>query len=560
MKPHGKRQDTLCALLLTLIALALMLRAGYGFCWSDESFYLTFAQRLWNGQRLILDEWHPVQFYSALTYPILTLYRCLFGTEGIYLFARLVYVCFAWGVSLLTYFSLRRKTRPLAAFLCAGLVLGYSRGNIWGFSYYNLFLLLTVAAFCLLQWGREKGGLRILSGMALGFSVLCVPYFAAFLVPVLVYFLLRRESRKDALAVTLGICVSAAYFLIFFLPKDLGAVAENLAYILSDPEHDSGPTANLLAAVRDVKLLFYWEAGLVAISAALLLLGKRLLPGIWGVLPGLAMAFAGAALSLWRYRRGETGFALYPYALFTLPCVIWMMGKREQSRLSLALQLLGICMGLAMGLSSNTEAFSLIVGVLVYTMGVIVGLDGAKSRAVRFFSAALACLVLVLMLGSRFTTVFRDAPLEQLDTAMTRGPAAGIYTTREHAEQYASLLAMLEGLEQEFGPDEPIFLSKLLPWGYLAVDNPCGAPTAWRTPLNSVRLAQYYQSHPESIPKLVVVLHPETASSEDFPAANENNCSGWLWEYMEENHYVSRDYSWAQVYISPLASEKETES
>lgn len=550
MEQQKKRLDLVFTGLLTLVALALMQRARYGFCWSDESFYLTFAQRLWNGQQLILDEWHPVQFYSALTYPILTLYRYFFGTEKIYLFARLLYVFLAYGVSLLTYRTLRKEVRPLPAFLCAGLVLGYSRGNIWGFSYYNLFLLLVMTAFCLTRRGGRGNG--ILSGVALGFSVLCVPYFAMFVVPGLLAAVFLRKTRGAALWVLLGIFLSAGYFLVFFLPKDLGAVVENLSFILSDPEHLGGPFANLLAAMKDVKLLFFWEAGLVVLSGVVLLLGTRLLPGIRGTLPGLLMALAGAGVSLKRYFMGETGFEIYAYALFTLPCVCFLLFKKEQSRFALTLQLLGIAMGLSMGLGSNTEAFSLIVGVLVYAMGVIVGLDGAKLPGVRVFSAVLASLVLVLILGNRFLTVFRDAPLARLDTPMTHGPAAGIYTTEDHARQYRELVDMLEELEDTYGSQAPIFISKLLPWGYLAIDNPCGAPTAWRTPLDSLRLRQYYETHPDAIPQIVVVLKPEVGNYDSVQTPNENTLDGWLWDYMKEHHYTPRGYSYAQVYVSPL--------
>ena len=111
------------ALALAAMGAVLAVRALYGFCWSDESFYLTFAQRLWNGQKLILDEWHPVQFYSVLLYPILSLYRALFGTTGIYLFAREVYVAAALATALFLFFTLCRGCKPLTAFLCAGLYL-----------------------------------------------------------------------------------------------------------------------------------------------------------------------------------------------------------------------------------------------------------------------------------------------------------------------------------------------------------------------------------------------------------------------------------------------------
>lgn len=560
MNGRNKRADTVVVILLCLLTIALAVRARYGFCWSDESFYLTFAQRLWNGQQLILDEWHPVQFYSTLTYPFLTLYRLMCGTTGIYLFARLLYLLLALGVSLLIYFTFRKKTGVFPAAVCAVMMLSYSRGNIWGLSYYNLFLLLVMTGFCLVAQGRGRPVLLILAGVSLGFCVLCVPYFAPFILIALGAFMVKRSFRKDALQVFSGICVSAAYFLLLYFPKDLGAVLTNLSFILSDPEHQGGPFVNLLAAIRDVKLLFYWEAGVVAFGIVLLFLGDRLLPKRFGHIPGLLLALVGAVISLHRYRRGETGFAFYPYALFTLPCVVLGYLKRQQSIFGLCLQATGVCIGLAMALSSNTEAFSLIPGVLVYSMGVVVSLDGSPHFSVRGFSTALAVLVLLLTLNSRFTTVFRDAPMDQLDTVMTQGPASGIYTTEEHARQYQEILYMLQDLEQEYGTEEPIFISKLLPWGYLACSNPCGAPTAWRTALNSQRLEAYYELHPESIPKIVVVLKPEIGSNDDLLVPNDNVFEGWLWDYMEEHNYSQVGYICAQVFISPLTQREEIRS
>ena len=552
MERRGKKSIFLYAALLTVLAAGLCVRALYGFCWSDESFYLTFAQRLWNGQQLILDEWHPVQFYSAIFYPVLTAYKFFFGTEGIYLFARILYVVLSWGVSLFVLLTFRKYTKPFPAFLCAALVLSYSRGNIWGLSYYNLFLLLTITALCLLLRGRGRRGLLLLSGLCLGFSVLCVPYFALFVLLAVGLALVKREYRKDALWVLGGICVGAVYFLVFFLPRDLGAVIENLSCVLSDPEHSGGPFVNLLAALRDVKLLFYWEAGIVLLGAVLLFLGDRFLPKPMGCLPGLLVSLAGAVLSLWRYRRGETGFAYYPYALFTIPCVLLLYLKQKSNPFAICLQLTGICMGLAMALSSNTEALAFLVGITVYVMGVIVMLDLSDRLIVRGFSAGLAGVVLLLTFGSRFSTVFRDAPLSQLDTAMTQGPAAGIHTTADHARQYGELVSMLQELEENYGSDAPVFISKLMPWGYLALDNPCGAPTAWRTPVDSPRLSQYYESHPDSIPQIVIVLKPEVGDYDDVGTPNANTLEGWLWDYMEEQQYTSLDYAYARVYVSPL--------
>ena len=536
---------------LALLAAVLAVRALYGFCWSDESFYLTFAQRLWNGQRLILDEWHPVQFYSVIFYPVLTLYRAIRGTEGIYLFARFLYLLLALGVSELVLFTFSKEEKVFPSFLCAASVLAYSRGNIWGLSYYNLFLLLVLTALCLAVRGRKTRFLNVLSGVCLGFAVLCVPYFAIFVVPTLLYRLWKKESRGQALWLTVGIVFSAAYFLLLFLPKDLGAVASSLKTILSDPEHSSGPAANFVAAVEDVRLIYLRDILLAVFCAALLWAVRKLLPGkAWAEVPALILLCLGALYSFWRCRKGETGFAAYSFCMYALALFRW----EDSQPLDLLLRRVGAAMAAAMAMSSNTEAIGFTVGLCVYAMGLILPLSRAE-KGKQTVGLVLACLMVGITFYSRVTTVFRDGPLDTLTETMESGPAAGIRTTKESKEQYDQVLTMLEDLEGKYGTGNPVFFTKLLPWGYLACDFPCGAPTAWRTELNSPRLEPYYESHPDSVPAIVVVLNPEIGRNPDpdLAAPNENALEGWLWDYMQAHSYTEIKYPCARVYISPDA-------
>ena len=536
---------------LALLAAVLAVRALYGFCWSDESFYLTFAQRLWNGQKLILDEWHPVQFYSVIFYPVLSLYRALRGTEGIYLFARFFCLFLALGVSELVFFTFSKEEGVLPSFLCAASVLAYSRGNIWGPSYYNLFLLLVMTALCLSVLDRKKRILNVFSGVCLGFAVLCVPYFAVFAVPALLYRLWKKESREQTLRMALGVIFSAVYFLLLFLPKDLGAVIDSLKTILSDPEHSSGPAANFVAAVEDVRLIYLRDILLAVFCAALLWAARKWLPGkAWAEVPAFTLVCLGALYSFWRCRKGETGFAAYSFCIYALALFRW----EDSQKLDLLLRRVGAAMAVAMAMSSNTEAIGFTMGLCVYSMGLILPLSRAEKRQ-RAAGIVLACLMVGMTFYSRVTTVFRDGPLETLTETMESGPAAGIHTTNESREQYNQVLDMLRDLEGKYGSENPIFFTKLLPWGYLACDFPCGAPTAWRTELSSPRLENYYESHPNSIPAIVVVLAPEIGRNPDpdMAAPNENTLDGWLWNYMQEHSYTETQYPCARVYISPDA-------
>ena len=536
---------------LALLAAVLAVRALCGFCWSDESFYLTFAQRLWNGQRLILDEWHPVQFYSVIFYPVLTLYRAIRGTEGIYLFARFLYLLLALGVSELVLFTFSKEEKVFPSFLCAASVLAYSRGNIWGLSYYNLFLLLVLTALCLAVRGRKTRVLNALSGVCLGFAVLCVPYFAIFVVPTFLYRLWKKDSRGQTFWMTLGIVLSAAYFLLLFLPKDLGAVVSSLKTILSDPEHSSGPAANFVAAVEDVRLIYLRDILLAVFCAALLWAVRKWLPGkAWAEVPALVLLCLGTLYSFWRCRKGETGFAAYSFCVYALALFRW----EDSQPLDLLLRRVGAAMAAAMAMSSNTEAIGFTVGLCVYAMGLILPLSRAE-KGKQTVGLVLACLMVGITFYSRVTTVFRDGPLDTLTETMESGPAAGIRTTKESKEQYDQVLTMLEDLEGEYGTGNPVFFTKLLPWGYLACDFPCGAPTAWRTELNSPRLEPYYESHPDSVPAIVVVLNPEIGRNPDpdLAAPNENALEGWLWDYMQAHSYTEIKYPCARVYISPDA-------
>ena len=558
-----KKRDLLFPGLLVLLAVILAVRAFYGFCWSDESFYLTFSHRLLTGQQLIVDEWHPVQFYAAMLHPVFTAYRFLFGVTGIYLFARLSYVALALAVALFCYKTMVRYYASGAAFLCAAIYLSYSRGNIWGLSYYNLFLTLLVLALCLLLRCENAAGRQhrlFLSGLCLAGSVLCVPYFAVAVILALGVGLFTRR-RKDALWICAGVASAAAAFVLFFLPRDLGAVVENLRYILSDPEHTQGPLAIFLVNFRDVLFLYHRELLAALLITAAVLVGKGLLPSVPAEPVCMVAITVGAALSLWRYRNAEAGFLNYTLVIYCLPLLALSWVTRRIDYRALAVRALGVTMGLCFGLSSNTEAMAFTIGLAMYAMGTVLQLEyltrQGRERRYRLWGMALVCLCLVMTMQTRIRQVFRDGPLSTLDTVMEQGPAAGIHTTTVHAEQYEGLLALLEELDSTYSPENSIFISKLMPWGYLVTDIPCGAPTAWRTAMDSPRLESYYTEHPDRIPEIVVILSTEVGDYPNNPSPNENASDGWLWDYMTENQYEKTEHAYAEVYVAPWAIRKE---
>lgn len=79
-------------MLVLLAGLVFLLwRAPYGFCFNDESFCVTLAQRLYQGDALIADEWHGVQNFGAVLLPFYAVFH-LFraNNDGILLTFRYV--------------------------------------------------------------------------------------------------------------------------------------------------------------------------------------------------------------------------------------------------------------------------------------------------------------------------------------------------------------------------------------------------------------------------------------------------------------------------------------
>ena len=63
MKCAIKTKEYIIGLIIVIIALCI--HAQFSFCQSDESNYLAMTYRLYQGDKLIIEEWHPTQFLHA---------------------------------------------------------------------------------------------------------------------------------------------------------------------------------------------------------------------------------------------------------------------------------------------------------------------------------------------------------------------------------------------------------------------------------------------------------------------------------------------------------------
>ena len=204
----SKKNWILSFALLSILACILFVRNYYSFCWSDESLYMAEVHRLFLGERPFVDEWHPTQFYAVLLLPWYRLYvRWNGSTDGIYLWARHLYLFLSLGVGIYSCYILNKYIKITIGFsIAAGaLIMLYSRSCVAGISYHNIFMLLTVLADMLLihatQCRHTEGisrkcrAVSILSGICIGMAIVTIPLFL-FLLPILLLVVLTWAKKR----------------------------------------------------------------------------------------------------------------------------------------------------------------------------------------------------------------------------------------------------------------------------------------------------------------------------------------------------------------------------
>ena len=249
----------------------------------------------------------------------------------------------------------------------------------------------------------------------------------------------------------------------------------------------------------------------------------------------------------------ETGFTLYTFCIFITAFVFLLCFYKKANLFALNLMTFGILMSLSMAMGSNTFSIALSVGLPIYAIGLILQFDKLQitCKAINNTFIFLCFVTIFFMFLSRITYVYRDEELQKLTVKLEEGVAEGLYTSKEHAEQYYQVIDMIADLEEKYDKTNTIFFTKILPWGYVSTNFKCGAPTAWRTSLNSLSLKDYYETHENLIPKIVVILKEDIGGYSSNQKPNENIFDGWLLEYMGSNNYKYYSYLCADVYVHP---------
>lgn len=545
-------------IIISICSILLFIRCFYSFTWSDESFYLTIVHRLWLGELMFIDEWYTTQLSAPLLLPFYTLYQWITGgSEGVYLYYRLLYWLFSTTTAFLVFFKLKKWNHSLAALFCALIYLFYSRANIGGLSYYNTTLTLILLGTLLIYGHLMDNSLKKLelffTGIFFALAVVITPYLAIPYIGITIFLLLYKKTRiywQHIIMVISGTAVTAIIYLTYVLSKvRISDIISNIPHVLNEPELQK---TNPLLAIPLIFIRIIWRYKWTFLLYLFLMVyicykhykkqtfTLKESKWIWGI--NVAIFTINSYLS-----SNLIGCINIAFVLFGIISILYYTSWNSQTtKIAQSFAVSGISIVFSFTFSSDTGLDAMSIGFVILAMGMVLFLfQNNGIRENKFLYRIMVIVVTSVILQTAFLrliSVYRDAPLYELDIQLTSGPAKYLYTTTEHAEQYYNLQNDILSYVRE---NDKVFYTKNCFWAYLCTKNEYGVPTSWRIGMDSPRLADYYTLNPEKIPTCIFVLKPEygkfesslVQNNEKTDRPNENKLEGYLYDYILENEY-----------------------
>ncbi len=543
-----KKERVLFATVLSALFAVLIVRTFFSMPSDDELCYLASLKRYLQGDRFLLDDWHPPTQLN--TWPIFQLVRWIPGFQINILQARIVYLCvhFVSGIIIWRLLKDRKGIMWMVfVYLC------FTPYNITALSYNTMsiavFFILT--AFCLSrkQWRRRD---YMLGGFLLCLSMFSNPYlFLVYLVYLVVCVVMRcRKKAQEGLFscvgilwVTCGALLLGGLFLISLIGK--GSFREylyNVKMIFNDAEHKANPFVKLVQSQWQV-FRVYWRCSVVLICAyAITILKRKTLDGKWKKWLFCASVVSTVyAVIRFAFVYGSIANNLMMVPLFYLGVEIFLLtvcrktdcisaksgsnesvaGVEEVDYSAGAVQRIKAYFGaLAFGylfavcnfLGTNTEILSM-SAMFIVSSGITIlmlceyaiFIKEKRLSTQRILAYGLIVVFAFCVLWLRLFFTWFDAPLRELDMKITQGPCKGIYTTSEAAEEYRELLTTID-LCAITSQDKVLFLPiSALP--FVHSDGEIAAPYVTRFAVDSAELIEYYESHPNKIPDKIVITN-----------------------------------------------------
>ena len=498
-----QRFDFVGLLILLAVALCVYARLHYGIDFSDEAYYIALPYAFALGHQPIVDELATGQFAAILLLPFVEAYLDWVGSNsGIVLFARYLYFATALVSALVVRHVIARLFGIRAGWVCAAFSLGYIPFLLPGLSYNTIASLgllcglLLLASCCLPTTRSRRVSVGVVCVAIAGFAY--TPVTLAGCAAIAFTLVLRSRVRRDAdarkalviaLATGVVVCVAAATLVLSYGDlSDLqriralsdafgvqGGGREKFAQLATE----FGKQSKYLALIGMIWLVCFKLAATarnrIVSTTVLLLCGPASFAASWAHVP-YREPYSTTPLLI-----GTLGIA----AAILLPRVRRVVSQQEAASITIVV-FSSLLAGLVFLWSSSNGMRNGALGLMPACLIALASVSKINPRRADQFrgldaTTALGCSLACFIAFETWTYVYRDAPLNRLDTTVADGAWQGIRTS---PEKNAYIESLDRDLKKWRGDARTIMFLDYFPAGYLFSDLQPRTPTIWLFPWN----------------------------------------------------------------------------
>ena len=519
--------------------LFLWWKSSYGYIFNDEPYILTLGDRLVKGDLLLIDEWRPAQMTGYLLYPFIRIYNFFNpSTKGFILVFRHLYVILWSSAVLFCYFRFKKFAAHRWVAAAAALYLWLFASLDQMTLSYNFFSLSGILICSALWMTSDKSISYFFIGIFYSIAVLACPYLAFLYFAYVVVYLLSllklsmpgKHSVDNChtrrfLLISTGILISVFLFAAFFFLRggSIPAAVKSFPYILSDNEY---PAQSLGSRICGYIGVFCVDYRMFIIPSTLLITASLIdRKHQFQYFAAHAIWLLFALLILFLYYHLKLNYIMVPISLLGFQAML--SDKNPNHKLQM-LFWFGILYSIVLFFSSNLRAMAVAMGLSIsgfvsfllidsYLCSISPVQDCHHQNRKNIYMLMFICASQIIVeSGRRYVFYYMDNSIWKLNTEITEGPAAGIFTTASRAQEYDEIFHDIQLIPS----GSKVLLLSMEPWIYLCNDMKYATYSSWisgNADYYLKRLSSYYSIHPEKLPDYIYILQ------RDYDPAIDNN-------------------------------------
>lgn len=518
------KKDRLYIALLIGILLFFCVRIHFGIVSNDESVYLAIPYRILTGDLLLTQEWNLSQLSGLILLPFLFFYSKIFASfEGVYLTFRYLYIFILFGVALWSFFYLKKNNKKLS-YIAPIIFMTYIPYGLFALSYNSMPLIFCYIIFVLIQKNELSNIELILIGILWAMNVLCIPYFAIlYFVFVLVCIFKKNDKLLNfntLVFVTAGILIVFIYFcIILFHNNKISDILLNLKYLLNDPTHQPKTFFDYIYPIKNFIIGYKYALSPLPFLIIIYFFKKSKITLYLVVSYLCVLMFYLSCIRSYGFELNAIGKNIIPL-IISLMVIIPISSGYQMKCKDAIIYFAVILLAVLFHVASNQGLFVIsILTVITCSLSYMILFDFCKENNKAIY--LLLVIQIVCQMIVNINNIYHDGRILTLNTQIEQGSMKGVYTTTENVLNYLDKLNDLQGKD-----DQRILVFKNMPYGYLDAKSLVGSYSVWNETdsLESYMFKNYYQLHPEMIPRYIYIAKEDIdlveAEIEDYCLEN----------------------------------------